>query len=134
VAARWQAHAAGVPDDLELIAGEWLARLESCSFLYGGPPAGLDPIVVAAVEQASGSWQAWGMTPTGGVGDGGAFVRNEVPARNDRFRRAAVAMLRHRAATGDALPQIIARRQQRLDGGDFRRALEAARVEVTDDP
>lgn len=131
---RWQARAAGVAEDPKLIANEWLAEVEAEVGRFGGcfyrpMPIFSDPIVAAAVEQAAGSWRGWGETPTGGVGDGGAFVKNEVPARNDRFRSACLAMLEHRRRTGEALPAIVARRQRH---NPFLELLEARRAKEVD--
>lgn len=119
----WQARASGVVDDPKLIASEWLAevyrevgRRGGCA--YRPMPDFSDPIIAAAVRQASGSWGEWGATTNGGPGEEGAFTRNLIPERDERFRRAVVAMLRHRRQTGERLPQITERiRHDELMGG-----------------
>jgi len=110
---RWQARNSGVGDDLDLIANRWLVEVNLAVGKLGGTfyrpmPEFSDPIIAAAVEQAAGSWSGWGATTVGGEGDGGAFTRNLVPERDERFRRAVKAMLLHRRRTGESLPEIVA--------------------------
>lgn len=126
IAQRWQAHAGGVAEDHDLIAGEWLAevgreisRRGGCA--YRPMPEFSDPIIAAAVRQASGSWAAWGATTNGGPGENDAFTRNLVPERDARFRKACIAMLQHRAQTGDELPAITQRRRHDELMGGLRR-------------
>ena len=117
----WQARRSGVANDPALIANEWLAEVDRAVHRYGSyrRPEWSDPIIGAAVEQAAGSWQGWCLTPTGGEDADGSFVRNLAPERDERFRRAAAAMIRHRRETGESLPQIVERRrrQARLESG-----------------
>jgi hypothetical protein len=118
----WQARRSGVADDPMLVANEWLAEVDRAVHRFGSyrRPEWSDPIIGAAVDQAAGSWQGWCLTPTGGPGaDGEPYSRNLAPERDDRFRRAAVAMIRHRRQTGESLPQIVEkrRRQGALEGG-----------------
>lgn len=129
IAERWTARAHGVSEDPGLIAGRWLAEVgvemgKRGGALYRPMPEFSDPIIAEAIVVAAGSWLEWGMTPTGGVGEGGAFVRNEVPARDDRFRRACVALIKHRRETGERLPSLAATRRAALDRPTF--ALPAA--------
>lgn len=126
---QWQARAAGVGGDPDTIVSLWLAEVNAEVGRKGGTfyrpmPEFSDPIVGQAVI-ASGGWREWGMTPTGGVGEGGAFMRNLVPERDARFRQAARAMLLHRRRTGERLPEIVERAaQQRVEPGTFQRLLE----------
>lgn len=114
IAGRWQAISSGVADDPDLIANEWLAEVyahvgRGGGCFYNPMPDFSDPIIAAAVRQAAGSWRDWGATPNGGPGaEGEAFTRNLIPERDVRFRKSVVAMLRHRAQTGDRLPAIVA--------------------------
>jgi hypothetical protein len=108
----WQARKVGVVDDPDLIANRWLAEVNAAvNNHFGGthrPMQWSDPIIAAAVEQAAGSWRGWGETTVGGIGEGGAFVADQRPARDERFRRAVRAMLAHKRRTGEALPAILA--------------------------
>lgn len=118
----WQARRSGVADDPLVVANEWLAEVDLAVHRVGSyrKPTFSDPIIAAAVDQAAGSWQGWCLTPTGGPGaDGEPYSRNLAPERDERFRRAAVAMIRHRRETGESLPQIVERRRrtERLESG-----------------
>jgi hypothetical protein len=109
----WQARKVGVVDDPDLLANRWLVEVNEAVGRFGGTvyrpmPEFSDPIIAAAVEQAAGSWRGWGETTVGGIGEGGAFVADQRPARDDRFRRAVRAMLAHKRRTGEALPAILA--------------------------
>lgn len=109
LAMRWQAMKSGVGDDHDLIAGQWLAEVNAEVGRGGGTfyrpmPVFSDPAIAAAVVATTGSWRAWGETTVGDLGSGGAFTRNLVPERDERFRRVAKALLAHRARTGQALP------------------------------
>jgi hypothetical protein len=112
----WQARAAGVSADADVIVNEWLAEVYAEVGHKGGTfyremPEFSDPIIAEAVRLAAGGWQEWGLTPTGGEGEGGAFVRNLVPERDSRFRQMAKSMLIHRRQTGARLPEMLARRE-----------------------
>lgn len=123
LAERCRARLSGTHQDFGIVAGEWLAEVNAEVGRRGGcayrpMPDFSDPIIPAAVRQAAGSWAEWGATTNGGPGDGGAFTRNLIPERDERFRRAVVAMLRHRRQTGERLPQITDRiRHDELMGG-----------------
>jgi hypothetical protein len=113
----WQARRAGLSDDPELIAGLWLQEAWQAVRKYGTyrSPEFSDPAIRACIDHAAGSWLEWCLTPTGGPGgDGEPFVRNVKPERERDFRAAAVKMIRHRRRTGDALPELVARRQEAL--------------------
>lgn len=122
IAERWQAHAGGVADDPDVIAGAWLAEVYAEVGQFGGTfyrpmPTFSDPIIAAAVRQAAGSWASWGACTNGGAGaEGEAFTRNMIPERDARFRQAVKAMLAHRRRTGESLPAIV--------GGERRPELE----------
>lgn len=123
IAQRWQARAAGVKDDHDLIANAWLAEVyaevgRSGGTFYRPMPEFTDPIIGAAVRSAAGSWRDWGLTPNGGTGaEGEAFTRNLIPERDKRFRQAVKAMLAHRTQTGESVPEIVSRRPGELGPG-----------------
>jgi hypothetical protein len=112
IAEAWTAKSTGVDADPDLIANRWLAEVYAEVGKFRGTqrpmPEFSDPIIAEAVVLAAGSWGDWGMTTTGGVDDSGAFVRNLVPERDDRFRRAVKAMVLDRRRTGNVLPAILA--------------------------
>lgn len=132
---RWTERWTGTGDDPELIANEWLREVYGEVGKFGGTfyrpmPEFSDPIIAAAVVQAAGSWRGWGETTEGGAGfEGEPFARNLVPERDERFRRAVKAMLRHRAQTGESLPAIVGGSRRALprvvEDDEFIRRLQA---------
>jgi hypothetical protein len=124
IAKRWTERTTGSGDDPDVTANAWLAEVyaevgQGGGCFYRPMPEFSDPIIGAAVLQASGSWKDWGLTPNGGAAaEGEAFPKNLIPERDERFRRAVKALLRHRATTGERLPEIV--------GGPTRLALPPA--------